>query len=139
MLVPIEPVEVDGVTCTAVSVSLAVSSSLALRAVPVDADGVEVDGHVLSIVFGADDPALEGLFDALSGLVGPLIEGRRAAGGFARVESAQIAVPPVSKDELDAQARQAMLDAAAALEAAKAAYEAAVTEPVVVADVKARG
>lgn len=55
MRIPISGVEVDGKVCVEVEVSVAVSNSVAVRAVPVDADGVEYPDHALAVVGDGSD------------------------------------------------------------------------------------
>lgn len=54
MRLPINPVTVDDATCVEAEVSVAVSNSVAIRVVPVDAEGVEHPDGAVGVVGTAD-------------------------------------------------------------------------------------
>lgn len=59
MRITIPAVVVDGITCTEGEASLSVSTSVALRVVPVDADGIEYPAATITVVgnSGSEDIA----------------------------------------------------------------------------------
>lgn len=139
MLVQINPIEVDGITYDTVNVRLSLSSSLNLSAVPVDKDGADVDGHALAIVLGPNDPALASLIDAVAQVFGPAVQSKIDTDkGFTAIEVPEVVEPPAppTKDELHAQALEAMLAATAALDAAKERYDDA-AEAIEVGEIEA--
>lgn len=76
MRLPIQPLTVDGITCTAAEVSVAVSNSTAIRVVPVDANGLEYPDGALGIVGTADQPDTAAFLDAVATATAALIAGR---------------------------------------------------------------
>lgn len=74
---PVEVTTEDGsVTCSEAEVSIAVSSSVAIRVVPVDGDGTEYPDAAFGIVGSSDQSDIATFFTGLSALVAPLMANR---------------------------------------------------------------
>lgn len=76
MRLPITPISVAGVSCSEAEVSVAVSSSVAIRIVPVDADNVEYLDAATGIVGTADQPDVAAFLAAVSDATSALITAR---------------------------------------------------------------
>lgn len=76
MRIAINPIMVDDVECSEAEVSVAVSSSVALRAVPVDADGNEHPDGTIGVVGDSSAPDIATFLSQVSEAVGQLLEAR---------------------------------------------------------------
>lgn len=76
MRLPISPITVDDTVCTEAEVSAAISSSVAIRVVPVDADGVEHPNGALGVVGTADQPDVAAYLEAVTAATANLLTGR---------------------------------------------------------------
>jgi hypothetical protein len=76
MRLPITPITVNDVTCSEAVVSVAVSSSVAVRIVPVDADNVEYLDAATGIVGTADQPDIAAFIAVVSDATSALITAR---------------------------------------------------------------
>lgn len=70
--------EAGSMTCTEAEVSLAVSDTLAIRLVPVDADGTEYPDAASAIVGDSRDPEIAAFLEALTSALINLLSGRGA-------------------------------------------------------------
>lgn len=134
MLIPIDPVDLNGVECVALDASLAAKDTVNLSAVPVDKDGAPIPGYVLSVLLGPGHPLLGTMLSLLTAGVTDLFTTQLTERGFTAV-TVVTPLPPPSQDELAAQARQGLIDATAALDAVKARYEDAIAVIEVPVDV----
>lgn len=76
MRVAIQPVTVDGHTCVEAEVSVAVSNSVALRAVPVGPDGTEYPDAAIPVVGMSDHADVAAFLSVVSEASRVLLEGR---------------------------------------------------------------
>lgn len=76
MRITINPIMVDETTCSEVEVSVAASSTVAIRAVPVDAEGVEHPSGVIGIVGDANQSDIAEFLTQISTAVEKLFGGR---------------------------------------------------------------
>ena len=76
MRVPFGPVTVDDVVCSEAEVSVAVSSTVAMRVVPVDGDGIEHPDAALAVVGGDDVEDVTVFLAAVRDAAVVLLEGR---------------------------------------------------------------
>lgn len=76
MRIAITPITVDDVLCSEAEVSVAVSSSVAMRAVPVDADGNEHPDATIGVVGDASAPDIAAFLAQVSEAAGQLLEAR---------------------------------------------------------------
>lgn len=76
MRIAITPVTVDDVLCSEAEVSVAVSSSVALRAVPVDADGNEHPDGTIGVVGDVNQEDIATFLAQVSAAAGQLLEAR---------------------------------------------------------------
>lgn len=66
MRIDISPVTIDGSVCAQVELSVAVSNSVAIRAVPVDEDGNEYPEAALAVVGDGSDPAIAAFMEQVA-------------------------------------------------------------------------
>jgi hypothetical protein len=76
MRVQINPIVIDGQTCSEVEVSVAVSNSTAIRAVPVDANGTEYPTSPISVVGRQGTPDIDTFMNTVAQAVHTLLAGR---------------------------------------------------------------
>ena len=79
MRLPILPIYIDGTECTEADVSLALSSSVAIRVVPVDAYGVEYPAAAVGVVGDPTQPDIAAFFAAVSAATTELLAARSIA------------------------------------------------------------
>lgn len=76
MRIEINPITVNDVLCSEVEVSVAVSSSVALRAVPVDTEGNEHPDGTIGVVGDASQEDVATFLAQVSAAAGQLLEAR---------------------------------------------------------------
>ena len=76
MRIPIGAVDIDGVVCSEAEVSVAVSDTVAMRVVPVDADGVEYPEAAVGVVGGEEQADVAVFLADVSAAVEALLAGR---------------------------------------------------------------
>jgi hypothetical protein len=77
MRISIPPIETDrGTPCTEANASVAISSSVAIRVVPVDPDGVEHPEVTQTIVGGPNVPDIAALMATVAAAVEAVLEDR---------------------------------------------------------------
>lgn len=76
MRIPISPVTVDGIECIEAEVSVAVSSSVAIRVVPVDAAGTEYPDAFLGVVGDTSQSDVAAFLSQVSEATQQLLEAR---------------------------------------------------------------
>lgn len=76
MRIPITPIIVDDTECAEADVSVAVSSSVAIRIVPIDTDGVEHPTAAAGVVGDPTQPDIAAFMDAVTAAVIELLATR---------------------------------------------------------------
>jgi hypothetical protein len=76
MRIPFGPVTVEGQVCSEAVVSVAVSSTVAMRVVPVDAEGVEHPDAAVAVVGGDDVADVAAFLSAVRDAAIALLDGR---------------------------------------------------------------
>lgn len=75
MILPIKPIEVDGVVCDTANTSIAISDSVAIRIVPT-ANGVEYPQAAVGVVGTRDQADIAAFMDAVAAAAEDLLESR---------------------------------------------------------------
>lgn len=76
MRIQIDPVTVDGNVCSEAEVSVAVSSTVAMRVVPVDGDGTEYPEAAVGVVGGEESEDVAAFLSAVREAAVALLDGR---------------------------------------------------------------
>lgn len=76
MLIPISTITVEGVPCNTANISVAVSSSTAIRVVPTDAAGNEYPDAAMGIVGDSSQADIATFMDAVAAAATVLVAGR---------------------------------------------------------------
>lgn len=76
MILPIKPLEVNGVVCTSANTSIAISDSVAIRIVPRADDGTEFPEAAVGVVGTRDQADIAAFMDAVALAAEDLLEYR---------------------------------------------------------------
>jgi hypothetical protein len=76
MRITISPITIGDKTCVEAEVSAAISSTAAIRVVPVDTDGIEYPEAAIGVVGGTDQPDMADFITAVEQALTKLTSGR---------------------------------------------------------------